>query len=144
MPSWAIIPFEQIEPKWKVLMIDGQSPIQKKFDPDHLPADRELPLDVRGPMPDSRRDGFLLPKPRPEQTGDRHHDRRDRDGASHCKDNEHQRAFCIRVKKSATCCARRILLTSTMKCRSLRAVPHPDPNQADQVFCSEPRLHRTA
>jgi poly-gamma-glutamate synthesis protein (capsule biosynthesis protein) len=33
MPSLAIIPFEQIEPKWKVLTIDGQSPIQKKFDP---------------------------------------------------------------------------------------------------------------
>ncbi|MBI3162259.1 MAG: CapA family protein [Chloroflexi bacterium] len=33
MPSLAIIPFEQIEPKWKVLMIDDQSPIQKKFDP---------------------------------------------------------------------------------------------------------------
>ena len=33
MPAWAIIPFEQIEPKWKVLMIDGQSPIQKGFDP---------------------------------------------------------------------------------------------------------------
>ena len=33
MPAWAIISFEQIEPKWKVLMIDGQSPIQKKFDP---------------------------------------------------------------------------------------------------------------
>lgn len=32
MPAWAIIPFESIEPKWKVLMIDGQSPIQKKFD----------------------------------------------------------------------------------------------------------------
>jgi poly-gamma-glutamate synthesis protein (capsule biosynthesis protein) len=32
MPSWAIIPFEEIEPKWKVLTIDGQSPIQKKFD----------------------------------------------------------------------------------------------------------------
>jgi hypothetical protein len=32
MPAWAIIPFEQIEPKWKVLMIDGQSPIQKSFD----------------------------------------------------------------------------------------------------------------
>jgi len=37
MPSWAIIPFEQIEPKWKVLMIDGQSPIQKKFDADIYP-----------------------------------------------------------------------------------------------------------
>jgi hypothetical protein len=33
MAAWAIIPFEQIEPKWKVLMIDGQSPIQKSFDP---------------------------------------------------------------------------------------------------------------
>ncbi len=33
MPSWAIIPFEQVEPKWKVLMVDGQSPIQKAFDP---------------------------------------------------------------------------------------------------------------
>lgn len=33
MPSWAIIPFEQIDPFWKVLMVDGQSPIQKGFDP---------------------------------------------------------------------------------------------------------------
>ena len=31
-PSWAIIPFESLEPKWKVLTIDGQSPIRKKFD----------------------------------------------------------------------------------------------------------------
>lgn len=33
MPSWALVPFERIEPRWKVLTIDGQSPIQKKFDP---------------------------------------------------------------------------------------------------------------
>ena len=32
IPSWAIIPFESLEPKWKVLTIDGQSPIRKKFD----------------------------------------------------------------------------------------------------------------
>jgi hypothetical protein len=32
LPSWAIIPFESLEPKWKVLTIDGQSPIRKKFD----------------------------------------------------------------------------------------------------------------
>jgi hypothetical protein len=32
MPSWAIIPFESLEPKWKVLTVDGQSPIRKKFD----------------------------------------------------------------------------------------------------------------
>jgi hypothetical protein len=32
MPSWAIVPFEALEPKWKVLTIDGQSPIRKNFD----------------------------------------------------------------------------------------------------------------
>jgi poly-gamma-glutamate synthesis protein (capsule biosynthesis protein) len=30
--AWAIIPFEEIQPKWKVLTIDGQSPIRKNFD----------------------------------------------------------------------------------------------------------------
>ncbi|MGE5376969.1 MAG: CapA family protein [Bacteroidota bacterium] len=30
--SWAIVPFEALQPKWKVLTIDGQSPIRKKFD----------------------------------------------------------------------------------------------------------------
>ncbi len=32
MPAWAIVPFEQLEPKWKVLTVDGQSPIRKNFD----------------------------------------------------------------------------------------------------------------
>jgi poly-gamma-glutamate synthesis protein (capsule biosynthesis protein) len=32
IPSWAIIPFDALEPKWKVLTIDGQSPIRKNFD----------------------------------------------------------------------------------------------------------------
>ncbi|MBV6396318.1 MAG: hypothetical protein HFACDABA_01916 [Anaerolineales bacterium] len=31
-PAWAIIPFEEIQPKWKVLSVDGQSPIWKDFD----------------------------------------------------------------------------------------------------------------
>lgn len=30
--SWAIVPFEELQPKWKVLTIDGQSPIRKNFD----------------------------------------------------------------------------------------------------------------
>ncbi len=33
-PSWAIIPFESLEPRWKVLSVDEQSPIHKDFDPD--------------------------------------------------------------------------------------------------------------
>jgi poly-gamma-glutamate synthesis protein (capsule biosynthesis protein) len=32
-PSWAIVPFEALNPRWKVLQIDGVSPIQKDFNP---------------------------------------------------------------------------------------------------------------
>jgi len=32
-PSWAIVPFEELEPRWKVLAIDDQSPIRKDFNP---------------------------------------------------------------------------------------------------------------
>ena len=31
--TWAIIPFESLEPRWKVIRVDGQSPIRKGFDP---------------------------------------------------------------------------------------------------------------
>jgi poly-gamma-glutamate synthesis protein (capsule biosynthesis protein) len=37
MPAWGIVPFEEIQPKWKVLTIDGQSPIRKNFDPANYP-----------------------------------------------------------------------------------------------------------
>ncbi len=32
MPAWAIVPFDALQPKWKVLTIGGQSPIRKNFD----------------------------------------------------------------------------------------------------------------
>lgn len=31
-PAYALIPFESVEPRWKVLEIDGQSPLHKGFD----------------------------------------------------------------------------------------------------------------
>jgi hypothetical protein len=31
--SWAIVPFESLDPRWKVLEVDGQSPIRKDFQP---------------------------------------------------------------------------------------------------------------
>lgn len=31
MPAWAIVPFEALQPKWKVLTVDGQSPVRKNF-----------------------------------------------------------------------------------------------------------------
>jgi hypothetical protein len=30
-PAWAVIPWEEVEPRWKVLALDGQSPLQKDF-----------------------------------------------------------------------------------------------------------------
>lgn len=36
-PSIAIIPFESIEPRWKILTVDGQSPLHKDFDPKSYP-----------------------------------------------------------------------------------------------------------
>jgi poly-gamma-glutamate synthesis protein (capsule biosynthesis protein) len=31
-PAWAIVPFEDLNPQWKVLSVDGQSPVRKDFD----------------------------------------------------------------------------------------------------------------
>lgn len=36
-PAWALIPFEELEPRWKVLEINGQSPVRKDFDPENYP-----------------------------------------------------------------------------------------------------------
>ena len=33
-PAWAIVPFEALEPRWKVLTVDGLSPLHKDFNPD--------------------------------------------------------------------------------------------------------------
>jgi len=32
--SWAIVPFDELEPRWKVLEVDGISPLRKEFNPD--------------------------------------------------------------------------------------------------------------
>ena len=43
-PSWAIVPFNNLEPRWKVLEIDGLSPIQKAFDPEIYPLTANFSL----------------------------------------------------------------------------------------------------
>ncbi|MFH2102555.1 MAG: CapA family protein [Chloroflexota bacterium] len=35
--AWAIIPFESLEPRWKVLTIDQQSPLRNDFNPENYP-----------------------------------------------------------------------------------------------------------
>ena len=49
-PSWAIIPFEQLEPRWKVLSIDGISPIHKDFEPSEY--ELAIPISMTGVAPE--------------------------------------------------------------------------------------------
>jgi len=36
-PSWAILPFEKLEPRWKVLRVDGISPLERGLNTDEYP-----------------------------------------------------------------------------------------------------------
>lgn len=63
-PSWGIVPFEAIEPRWKVLAVDGQSPIHKDFDPATYPLGIEFTLSAPSTgsfaLPGTNRDGSKL------------------------------------------------------------------------------------
>jgi poly-gamma-glutamate synthesis protein (capsule biosynthesis protein) len=43
--AWALVPFEALEPRWKVLEVDGLSPIRKGFDPATYPLAAPISLD---------------------------------------------------------------------------------------------------
>lgn len=45
-PSWIIIPFEHLRPEWKVIRLDGRSPLTHGFNPDGYPL--ALPMTVAG------------------------------------------------------------------------------------------------
>jgi hypothetical protein len=47
-PSWAIVPFEALEPHWKVLTIDGQSPLRKDFSPEGYPLTIHIAVEGAG------------------------------------------------------------------------------------------------
>ena len=79
MPAWAIVPFESIEPRWKVLTVDGQSPIRKDFDGNNYHL--QVFFTVSSSQRTARR--YPLPKTNRErvENGYSHHDRHDRPGA---------------------------------------------------------------
>ena len=60
--AWAIIPFEDIQPRWKVLAVDGQSPIRKNFDAGTYPL--KINFGLSNPesftLPESNRDASRL------------------------------------------------------------------------------------
>lgn len=61
--TWAVLPFENLEPRWKVLTIDGQSPLRKDFQLARygltvyfgLSGDPELAKEVQASLPQGNR-----------------------------------------------------------------------------------------
>jgi poly-gamma-glutamate synthesis protein (capsule biosynthesis protein) len=43
--GWALVPFDQLEPRWKVLAIDGQNPLWNSFDPAAYPLKLHFQLE---------------------------------------------------------------------------------------------------
>ena len=60
-PEWAVVPFESLDPKWKVLEVDGQSPLRKEFDPISYPLKLDFYCEgACGILPASNRDPSKL------------------------------------------------------------------------------------
>jgi poly-gamma-glutamate synthesis protein (capsule biosynthesis protein) len=53
--SWALVPFEALDPRWKVLEVDGLSPLRKDFNPAAYPL--TLPISLIGQV-----DGIPAPE----------------------------------------------------------------------------------
>jgi hypothetical protein len=45
-PAWAIVPWESVNPRWKVLEVDGRSPMRNGFDPAAYPL--TVPISLAG------------------------------------------------------------------------------------------------
>ncbi len=138
MPSWAIIPFEQIEPRWKVLTIDGQSPIQKKFDPLIYPLTVNYRLTCAAPCQIPAGMNFSFQNRSPEKLA-----------------TVVMTGVTALVRATAKTMNSKGILYPGEEVRDLlreadiahinnevpfySGCPEPDPNQPDQVFCSDPR-----
>ncbi|MEA4812772.1 MAG: CapA family protein [Anaerolineaceae bacterium] len=49
--TWAVVPFEALEPRWKVISLDGHSPLHKDFEPEHYPLLAHIGIEGEGAHP---------------------------------------------------------------------------------------------
>ncbi len=62
--SWALVPFEALQPKWKVIEVGGQSPIRKDFDPGKYTLNIPISLDGISPMVEAVRSQYGAGSPK--------------------------------------------------------------------------------
>ena len=58
-PSWGLVPFEALAPGWKVLTVDGLSPLHKDFDP--AAYGLTVPISMEWQAPEGKVDAILVP-----------------------------------------------------------------------------------
>lgn len=63
--AWAILPFELLSPQWKVISIDGKSPLDDNFTPEATPLTQRITLSAEAPDLPLTEDqlAVLLPAP---------------------------------------------------------------------------------
>jgi len=129
--AWAIIPFEEIQPKWKVISVDGQSPIRKNFDADLYPLKVNFSLSSGSfELPASNRDPSKLATV--ILTGV----------------TAMTRVTAKKMEKNGVTYPGEVLRDMFLEADILHinnevpfysGCPYPDPLQPDEVFCSSPR-----
>jgi len=58
---WTILPFQDLDPQWKVIEVDGQSPIHKSFNPDAYPLTVPISIQLTPDMQPAMLDQIALP-----------------------------------------------------------------------------------
>jgi len=60
-PSWALIPFEELQPRWKILRINGMSPLDRNFKIDEYPLTVHFGVETLNPTLVARNTHLNLP-----------------------------------------------------------------------------------
>jgi hypothetical protein len=137
-PSWGIIPFEALEPRWKVLTVDGQSPIHKSFDPGAYALTVMYRLTCTTPCPVSELPAFETTNRDPEKlatviltgvTALVRATARTMDVKGITYPGEVIRDMLREAD----------VLHISNEVSFYAGCPEPDPNQSKQIFCSRPR-----
>jgi poly-gamma-glutamate synthesis protein (capsule biosynthesis protein) len=133
-PALAILPFEKLDPSWKVLRVNGISPLAKDFSPADYPL--AVPISAAGARPD------LIP----EFEGNRNPDQLTSVALTGV--TALVRATAWTMEKEGLNYPARDIITYLQEADILhisnevpfmQSCPYPDPGQKGLVFCSDPR-----
>jgi poly-gamma-glutamate synthesis protein (capsule biosynthesis protein) len=137
-PAWAVIPFESIEPRWKVLEIDGQSPLSNTFDAAAYPLAIPIHLTGNAAALQTAAKTISLPTNRDPKkltvialTGVTALSR-------HIGEKMDAKGYTYPAQKIGSWLANADLTHISNEVSFYQDCPKPGPNRADMRFCSNP------